>query len=347
MTQKVELDTGACIYVPDEFNDTTEMIIITDGVESTLPFSTIVAVTNGAILKMISDSAATASDESVTDVLPSSPEYSSPAPTKAVESSVPFHLPGLHDQRDHGDRGGAVSIRSLFLRSPKESPAPGSKKRYDITAPDIAPSSAFALGVRDLLDNQRQYENAIINTNNLAAEKYGISIANVEHVNMDPGSENAYAYIRGGRGRSQIPTTLGLNPLDRSATLRMREDTGFFAPGTGSNHGVMTHELGHAILQGGAWVRPAEDRRRARVYADGEARSAGARRRRWLGYDLSTYGGTHRNEGEAELFANYHWGEDRRPNWVRVWGEAFHDALGLDPQPFSTMRPARSMIEDP
>lgn len=116
--------------------------------------------------------------------------------------------------------------------------------------------------------------------------------------------------------------------------LRLQEEDGWFAPGTGRMEGLLTHEYGHHLMHdpsnktGG---QTDQQVRRAAEVAHDHALSKGGP----FGLFTSDYSfeGHTMQERDAELFAGFHWGGNDRPLWIREWGAALHGELGLDGTP--------------
>jgi hypothetical protein len=187
------------------------------------------------------------------------------------------------------------------------------------------------VGIRDadIRDN-------IIKANNLFGERYGMRMSIAENVGtlfqlgarnkLDP--TRVKAYIRDG-------TYLGLNPRQLKASALARDETvGWVAPGTGNLVGLLTHEFGHYFLDSwhGRVYYTGAQKQRVSMAAAQAARDAGAPPGA-LGSSVSRYAQTDKHEAEAELFAFYHMGGSKRPNWVIQWGETLHREMGLDPTP--------------
>ncbi len=153
----------------------------------------------------------------------------------------------------------------------------------------------------------------VANVNAAFQDRYGIGFTSVRRTD----TEGLTAQVDN--------DTLEVNPrLLNDTALGKAEADGYLAPGVGSVEGVLTHELGHVVLQGGRFDR------RAVIVADRGARKMGGGRG-----VVSRYGEKNRMEQEAELFAFYHRGGDRRPAWVVGWGDILHEELGVDRTPIT------------
>ena len=62
---------------------------------------------------------------------------------------------------------------------------------------------------------------------------------------------------------------------------------------------------------------------------------------------MSRYAERSRMEQEAEWFAFYHRGGDRRPLWIRSWGSVLHEELGLDMTPITAAGRTRKGYRTP
>jgi hypothetical protein len=112
--------------------------------------------------------------------------------------------------------------------------------------------------------------------------------------------------------------------------LAKAERQGWLAPGSGTVEGLITHEYAHRLLDDGSHGKAslattAQTRARLRADAVGAPRPQA----------VSDYAKSNGAEVTAELFANYHFGGDRRAPWVVTWGETLHQELGVDPTPLS------------
>lgn len=172
----------------------------------------------------------------------------------------------------------------------------------------------------------------VLKINKLFAERYGHGLPAVENVKFieqyGRDTSGTIAYIRNDR-------FLGLNPKKISnMQLEYNEKIGWFAPGTGNIEGVLVHEYGHALLQStyGRLYYTGAAAQRISLNATRAARDAGMPPG-VPGLSVSKYSHTDRYEAEAELFAFYHMGGAKRPNWVIKWGETLHHEMGLDPTP--------------
>lgn len=218
-------------------------------------------------------------------------------------------------------------------------PDPGSNARFDLKAQNIEDSLVDA-------GYTREQAARVQKVNQKLAERYGGNFNQAmsvdEYRQYDPNVSHG------------IAARLGFMPDNRYALvvqggipddmLTSAHDHGEIA---GSNiEGVATHEAAHAILphvsaQGdffpGKRASSYEQENRtsdALNIAYGAAEAAGMPRGPRL-HPVSTYASKNGIESEAEMFTEYHWGGADREPWVIAWGEAFHNALGLDPTPFS------------
>ena len=201
----------------------------------------------------------------------------------AVEA---LHLPGKHSQKSHGHgaRGQEVSAAEA-----------------DIT------DGLTGLGM-DATTAAR-----VQNVNAAFQERYGVGVTKVALTPAD--DPTMVAQIHG--------YTLQVNPkLVNDTVLGKAEAIGFLAPGEGSVEGLITHELGHVVLQGGNFDR------RAVIIADKGARKMGGGKA-----EVSDYARRNRMEQEASLFAHYHRGGAARAPWVVGWGDILHEEMGVDRTP--------------
>jgi hypothetical protein len=129
---------------------------------------------------------------------------------------------------------------------------------------------------------------------------------------------------------------------DPRKALSKSEKKGWMGEGCGNTHGFLTHEAAHAIFHSPQKVKRDgkivggnfDSRMKAITAAIEESKRAGIPESKFLS-SISGYAATSgtREEAEAELFSQYHWGTNT-PSFVKVWGETLHKELGLDPTPF-------------
>jgi hypothetical protein len=206
-------------------------------------------------------------------------------------------------------------------------------------APPVATS--FVQGLRAIVGRDDRYFNEVDNLNFLITQKYGKGFNRIESVETVRESNNTYAYVRSEGG----DVILGIAPMSPEGSLLEAEFQGYFVEGTGSIHGMLAHEFGHAFLQSGLLdLGPRLDA--AVTKADATARKVrGAPKgKKPLGTTLSGYARTDAHEAQAELFSNYHYGGADRQEWVKVWGKVLHDELGFDATPFSELMTNKQMI---
>jgi hypothetical protein len=213
------------------------------------------------------------------------PEWLQP-PSGTTAAAEVFH-PGHPTQKVHGHRARGQEI-----------PAGESDISGPLTGLGVDPATAARV----------QKVNAAFQ------DRYGVGVTVVRAQTDDP---KLMAQIEG--------DTLIVNPpLINDTILGKLEADGFLAPGVGTVEGLMFHELGHVVLQGGRYDH------RPVLIANRGARRMGAGDAEISGYSRANGG-----ERDAERFASYHRGGDRRPQWLIGWGDILHEEMGVDRTPIT------------
>lgn len=184
----------------------------------------------------------------------------------------------------------------------------------------------------------------------LIGQRYGFNIKEV--VAMGPGHPEYEAgtmgYVQLGSGKAN-EGTIFVSTDDLKPALKASEDMGWLGKDCGHAQSFLTHEAAHAIfhapvrnVQGFFGVKQVGGNLDARNVAIQAAIKESLREgipehlflERLSGYAAASGS---REEAEAEMFSQYHWGSDS-PNYVKVWGETLHREMGLDSTPFKEMR---------
>lgn len=146
-------------------------------------------------------------------------------------------------------------------------------------------------------------------------------------------------------GSSKPEGDIFVSREDTRIPLRESEKAKWVGKGCGTTEAFLTHESAHAVfhqpqrIENGVVVGGnIEARNKAMQAAVNEAI-----RKRIPDYlflnSLSGYAqhAGNRQEVEAELFSQYHWGT-KPPSFVKVWGETLHREMGIDDTPFRKVR---------
>lgn len=235
--------------------------------------------------------------------------------------------------------GRVISGNSRFTDIPEA----GAAATYDLTQP-LGPlafeTNGFAAGdprIRQILD-----------FNQAVATRFGEPFDMVEQVR----TQGTYAWVRNLQGSNRV--ILGLNP-DMLNDRLWRSDvrSSWHPPGSGTFVDALVHEHGHKMLmtpRGLPYLKgaPPTDVVRKHTFAKQAAYKAlveagGPSTVTELGKRISGYAQQSYDEMEAELWAWYHMGaaerfriggkwttRDRRPAWVKAWGQTLLRELGLD-----------------
>jgi len=209
------------------------------------------------------------------------------------------------------------------LTTSRAVPNVGDNARYSIIPGKMISKAALKrAGISSGAEQQR-----IIDLNQVFMTRFGTYFEKVESTYGGPVGTDALAYVRNGN-------ILGVSPdLLRDSIVRVEQQKGWFISGTGRIEDVMVHEYGHFLFGRfgpSAWndVR----RNTAFIKAESAARAVGMPAGH-VGSTVSGYAATSANEAKAELWAFYHMGGARRPQWVITWGRTLLHELGLDPTP--------------
>lgn len=178
----------------------------------------------------------------------------------------------------------------------------------------------------------------------LMGERYGLRIDAIN--SFGPGHPEyqmgTIAYVQTGHSN-----TINVTQKDVRNMLKNNERDGWLGKDCGNLNALLTHESAHAVFHVPQklkvkWYGPTivggEFKARNKAL-DAMLKAARkepkATRQRNIAAMVSGYAqmsGT-REEMEAELFSQYHWNSDP-PNFVKVWGETLHEAMGVDKTPF-------------
>lgn len=176
----------------------------------------------------------------------------------------------------------------------------------------------------------------------LIGERYDFNIKEIK--SFGPGDEE---YARGTMGYVKLSGsqkregTIFVSQDDPHKALKRSEKLGWVAKGCGTTHSFLTHEAAHAIfhtpqkvVNGKVTGGDFDARITAIKAAIEESKRAGIPEHKFLS-SISGYAASSgsREEAEAELFSQYHWGTNP-PSFVKVWGETLHKELGIDGTPF-------------
>lgn len=180
----------------------------------------------------------------------------------------------------------------------------------------------------------------------LIGQRYGLKIDAIKTIPADhpERKEGIMAYVERTDG-GQKASTINVVETDVRARLSKGEQNGFFAKGCGNTKALLTHEAGHAIFHADEKVvngffgskvvgGHSKERDKALAAALKAAKKDGIPMHMFAS-SISGYArqANCREEVEAEMFSQYHWGSDP-PRFIKVWGETLHQEMGLDPTPF-------------
>lgn len=185
----------------------------------------------------------------------------------------------------------------------------------------------------------------------LISQRYGFNIKEV--ISIGPGDaeydRGTIGYVQLGKGKAN-EGSIFVSKDDLRPAMKASEEVGWVGKDCGHTHSFLTHEAAHAIFHapvrnektfmGG--IKQVGGNIDARNVAIEAAINASIKEGisdlefmpRLSGYAAAA--GT-REEVEAEMFSQYHWGSDS-PKFVQVWGETLHREMGIDGTPFKEMR---------
>lgn len=188
---------------------------------------------------------------------------------------------------------------------------------------------------------------AAVEVTGLMRDRYGYSISNVKRIENSPhfnGTDIAFVENNQRTG-GHNDGTIFVQSRDLTKIMKDAEPD-WNAPGTGNVKGLLTHESSHALFHSNQVVKTGAlggqkvsgGNIKARNKALKAAEKAAARDGQTI-WDTSGYARTAliREELEAELFSQYHWGTNP-PNFVKVWGKTLHQEMGIDPTPFKDVK---------
>jgi len=190
------------------------------------------------------------------------------------------------------------------------------------------------------------HESTVAAANHVSAlmhDRYGFEITKV--VAMGPGNPE---YDRGTMGfvenkGKKAEGVINITIDDTRPAMKKCEKVKWVGKGCGTPEAFLTHETAHAMFHATSYHDKngniaggnIEARLKAGRAAFEQAAKDGIRNdyqfmRKLSGYALH---GNNREEVEAELFSQYHWGTNP-PKFVKVWGETLHREMGIDGTPF-------------
>jgi len=180
----------------------------------------------------------------------------------------------------------------------------------------------------------------------LMSTRYGFRINEVKNLNADRPDEVARgtaAFVANTPGKSGGIIYIKTGNLNKE----FDGPPGWMAPGTMNTRGLLTHESAHALFHaqskrktsfwtGQTTVTGGFQAARDKAFsaAGEQAQKDGISPYQFLSHisKYAEYSGN-REEAEAEMFAQYHWGTNP-PNFIKVWGQTLHQEMGIDPTPF-------------
>jgi hypothetical protein len=184
---------------------------------------------------------------------------------------------------------------------------------------------------------------AVNKVSGLMESRYGYSIKKVKVLGPKepeyPGTA-AFVELSGFMGKRNEQIAY-VQSKDLRKQLKHSEDSGWYGPGSGTPEALITHESSHSMFHANQTIKNGfagqkviggnmEARDKAMRAAFKEAKKEGRSVWSVSGYAKSAQV---REELEAELFSQYHWGTNP-PDFVVAWGKTLHKELGVDPTPF-------------
>lgn len=180
----------------------------------------------------------------------------------------------------------------------------------------------------------------------LMSARYGLQIKSVKTLGPgNPEYPDTLAYVESNGTKNRSAGTIFVQGKDLTKKMKDNENAGWLAAGTGNVKALLTHESAHTLFHAEQTVKAGflgpkivgghiDARNKALKAAFKAAKKEG----RFLG-DTSGYAHMAgvREELEAELFSQYHWGTNT-PNYVNVWGNTLHQEMGVDPTPFKEVK---------
>lgn len=186
-------------------------------------------------------------------------------------------------------------------------------------------------------------KSAAVQVSSLVGERYDFRIRKI--IAMGPGHPEYEAGTMGYvaiTGKQKREGDILVTVDDTRPALKACEKMKWVGKGCGTTQAFLTHEAAHAIFHapqrhdknGNIVGGNFNERRNAMMAAITQADKDGIPEHKFL-RSISGYAehGANREEVEAELFSQYHWGTNP-PNFVKAWGQSLHSQLGLDPTPF-------------
>lgn len=182
-----------------------------------------------------------------------------------------------------------------------------------------------------------------IQVSSLVGDRYDFRIRKV--IAMGPGHPEYEAGTMGYvaiTGKQKREGDIRVTVDDTRPALKKCEEVKWVGKGCGTTEAFLTHEAAHAIFHapqrhdkngqivGGNFPERMTAMKAAIAQADKDRIPESKFLSSISGYAQH---GTNREEVEAELFSQYHWGTNP-PEFVKVWGQTLHNELGIDGTPF-------------
>lgn len=177
----------------------------------------------------------------------------------------------------------------------------------------------------------------------LIGDRYDFRIRKV--IAMGPGHPEYEAGTMGfvqNTGKQKAEGEILVTVDDTRPALKKCEKVKWVGKGCGTTEAFLTHEAGHAIFHSREYYKKdgtigggnIEARMKAMQAAFDQSEKDGIPERKFMS-SISGYArhGANKEEVEAELFSQYHWGTNP-PEFVKVWGQTLHNELGIDGTPF-------------
>lgn len=196
-------------------------------------------------------------------------------------------------------------------------------------------------------------KSAAVEVSHLIGDRYGYQITNIKaldktHAHYDPTylafvEDNTLSKANGHSGG-----TIFVKPTSLTKVLKGAEAGPEYwnAPGTGNVKGLLTHESAHAIFHsdqivtvgafGGQKIKGGSIKARDKALKAALKAAAKDGTNIWTASGYAREAGV-REELEAEMFSQYHWGTNP-PRFVVEWGKTLHQELGVDPTPFKDVK---------
>jgi hypothetical protein len=177
----------------------------------------------------------------------------------------------------------------------------------------------------------------------LIGDRYDFNIRKV--IGMGPGHPEYEAGTLGLvniTGEQKREGDILISIKDTRPVMKKSEKKKWVGEGCGTPEALLTHEAAHAIFHAPQYHKKDgtiaggnfDVRMKAIQAAIEQSKKDGIRESKFMS-SISGYAARagNREEAEAELFSQYHWGTNP-PNFVMVWGKTLHEGLGIDGTPF-------------